>query len=110
MGNNNVLRTVNSFIIAIIISSGFIARMIAALGGLEEGIVPALFIFALLVSFITIILTKDRIKIEKNSMIFLYFIILIFLLSFLFRGFDSYASIYFIEFVFYGIITFLLSL
>ncbi|GGN66881.1 O-antigen ligase family protein [Oceanobacillus indicireducens] len=109
MRNNNVLENVNSLMIAIILTSGMIARMIAAVGIFSEGMVPVLFIIALIVSYTIVIMTKTKVSFEKNSVIFIYIIILAFLLSFLFRGIDSYTYVYFIEFIFYGIITYLLS-
>lgn len=109
MGNVSSFEKINSLMIAIILTSGLIARIFASIGILDEGLVPILFILALTISYTSAILTKSKMKIEKNSMIFIYFILIIFVLTLLFRGINSYAMSYFIEFLFYGMIAFLLS-
>ncbi|MCU9599708.1 O-antigen ligase family protein [Pallidibacillus thermolactis] len=109
MTNNKTLVNVNSFMIAIVLTADFISRMIAAIVGVEENIKPTLTIIAFLVSYTIVITTKYRVKFEINSLIFLYFIILTFVISFLFLGIDSYTSEYFFLFLLYGIIPFLLT-
>lgn len=107
--NTNTLKNINSFLIAIILTAEFIARMIAAIGGVEENVKPALSIIALFISYMIVMMTKSKVKFEKNSMVFIYFIFLTFLISFLFRGIESYTSSYFFFFILYGLIPFLLT-
>lgn len=106
---NNRLTNVNSLMIAVILTSGLISRMFAALGIINEGLVPILFVLSLLISYITAFVTKNKFKIEINGVSIIYFILFIFVLTFLYRGVDSYVSKYFVDFLFFGISTYLLS-
>lgn len=109
MNEKNIIGTINSFMIALSLTSAFITRMIAAIFEIEQGVTPILSLLAFLGTMTAVIFTNSRIYLEKKSTFFLYYILLFFLISIMIRGIDSYASLYFLEFIFYGLLIYLLS-
>lgn len=113
--NNIVLSKVNSLMIAILLTSNFIAMMIASLGIIENGVLPVLFVGVIITSYSLFFLMKNKkahikniFQIDLSSMLLL-FIIIFFIISIFYRGTNSYAVEYFINFIAYGIIPFLLT-
>ncbi|WP_040978347.1 O-antigen ligase family protein [Oceanobacillus jeddahense] len=105
------LRKINSWMIAILLTASFTAKMLASLNIINEGAIPIFFIAALLVSYFSAILLGFKsFKINKYSVILIYIVLFNFLISVFFYGSSSYAVNYFIEFLAFGMIIYLLTL
>lgn len=109
VSSNNIISTINSLMIAILLTASFLSRITASFGLIKDGFIPLIYISTLIISYGTVLLMKYRIfRIDKYNIILLNIILLHFMITFLFKGIDSYASVYFVEFIFYGFITYLL--
>lgn len=108
---NEKLIKINSFMIAILLTSSFIAKLLASLDLISEGAVPAVFILSLLISyFSSILLGFKSFKINKYSIFFIYIILFYFLFTILINSGETYAVNYFIEFIAFGITIYLITL
>lgn len=111
VSKNEVVLSINSFLLAVIICAEFIALVFAALGIISDGLLPVIFISALVVSYSMNFLTLPKsIRINIKSMIFILLIIMLFIITFSFKGFATTAKEYFIEFMAYGGIVYLIAL
>ncbi len=107
---NHILSKINSLMIAILLTSNFITQIFASLEVINENLLPIIFIVSLLGSYFTAIILGYKFNtLSKQSIIFLYFIFIVFIVTFLIQGTNSYVSQYFIEFIAFGVIIFMLT-
>lgn len=104
------LNTINSMMIAVLLTSNFISTIFASLNIKQEGILPIIIIFAVITSYISGLFIKNKvIKFNKYSLLFIYIIFITFILTFLFNK-STYSADYFIQFLGFGFTIYLLSL
>lgn len=107
---NRVLK-INSLMIAVVLCSNFIAITLAALRIVSEGFLPIIIISALVISWCTTVIRSPKcITIRKNSLLFILFIMMFFIITIGIRGYDSTVIEYFYEFMGYGFIVYLITL
>lgn len=111
--NNSFTRlvSINSLMLALLLTANFVSIFLASLGNfINDGLIPIIFFSALGVSYLMALFTKQSIKLNKRTILFLFYITSIFMFTFVFRGLNTSARDYFIQFLAYGIITYLLSI
>ena len=108
--NYNIIEKVNSYMIDIVCSGGYISIVFNALGIIYDGLLPIISLVSVVISLsCCIFLTKFyAFKFNIKSIMLLLLIIFWFLISYL--RFDSfnYINSYFIQFLFYGGVIFIL--
>lgn len=105
------LANINSLSIAIVLTANFIAILFSSLGIIEGGMIPVLLLIALLLSYATAFLTgyKD-LRLNKQAILLILLVLTNFALTILFRGTDTHALNYFIEFLAFGLLAYLFTL
>lgn len=111
LSNESKMKNVNSIVIAVILTSNFISIMLASIKIKDEGLLPIIFVSGLLITYITAFIFRTDVSTSgKSNIILVYFILFFFLLTFIFRGLNSFASVYFKDFMAFGMILLFLSL
>lgn len=100
---------INSFLIAILIVSSFIAKVIASLGIMNEGLLPLLLVIMTLTSVgIAIIFKYNSLTINRYSLYIVLFLMVHLLISVSIYGIHSLAYQYLISFLAFGMSAFIL--
>src|SRR5699024_6150463 len=102
--NESKIITVNSLIIAIFLTSSFIARIFASLGIVEEGLLPVIILGAPIVSYMIAFFYNQKLKINGSIILLICFIFIFLFISVLIGGVDSFAFQYLVDFIAYGLI------
>lgn len=106
-----IIKKINSLMLAILLTASFIAKVLASLNIISEGIVPFIFLMSLLISYSSVLfLGFKKFKLNIYVISLIYIILFNFLLTILFYGSESYAVNYLIEFIAFGLIIFLITL
>ncbi len=105
----NKIKKINSFSIALIITSQFIAYVLNLYYGISGGVASKIIIGSAMISILAALILKIKIVVKLRSLLLICFIILCFFYSFIISSGD-FTEQYFIEFIGTGVLTFVVML
>lgn len=105
----NKVENINSLMIATLLTSSFIAKVLASLGVINEGLLPILIITIVGISIMVAIIYKiHKFILNRTGLYLVYLLMFYLLISVSIYGLDSYALEYLIDFMAFGVTAFIL--